>query len=84
MAKMVTTLNYFSNKKRKQRTDRLAVMLSFVWLFSYLTNQKIMLSSSRERNFGELVGFEAKATKLKSALHSPVEIASTRKKFIIS
>ena len=37
---------YFSSKERKQQKDRLADMLSVVWLF-FCSNQEIILSSSR-------------------------------------
>ena len=41
---------YFSNKERKQQIDRLSVM----WLlFAYLSNQSIMLSSSRGQDIFE-------------------------------
>ena len=36
----------FSNKERKQIDSRLQFMLYFVWLFSFLINQKMMLPSS--------------------------------------
>ena len=36
----------FSNKERKQIDSRLKFMLYFVWLFSFLINQKMMLPSS--------------------------------------
>ena len=38
---------------KKQRIDRLEVKLSFVWLFSFLAHQKIMLSSSRRQDIFE-------------------------------
>ena len=46
----------------KESTDQ-KFMLSFVLLFSFLTNQKLMLSSSQEKNIYEdlYVGFEAQA-----------------------
>ena len=37
----------FSNEERKQIHSRLKFMLSFVWLFSFLINQKMMLPSSQ-------------------------------------
>ena len=47
--------------KGNELTDQ-KFMLSFVWLFSFLTNQKIMLSSSRGKNIIRvLVGFKAEA-----------------------
>ena len=51
---MAITLYYFLNKKGKQQIDRLSDMLSFVWLFSFLTNQKKMLSLSRQNIFEDL------------------------------
>ena len=36
-------------------------MLYFVWLFSFSTNQEIMMSSRQNRTFLRTLGFEAKA-----------------------
>ena len=49
----VITLYYFSIKEKKQRIDSIEVMMSFFWLFSFLTRQKIMLSSSRGQDIFE-------------------------------
>ena len=58
-------LHYFSNEKGKQQIDKLAVMLSFVRLFSFLTNQKInAVLEQRKGRLRGLVDFEAKAMDL--------------------
>ena len=58
------TLHYFSNKKRKGLARSVSY---FVWLFSFLTNQKIMQSSnhSSTEHFRKIVGFEAKVKDFK-------------------